>query len=534
MRKLYSRFQYLSRMVTGLHEFLQTTPHPDPEGLIRLQLANREANFLGLMRQVVFSNPANPYRAMFGLAGCEYGDLERAVNRDGLEPTLSALHREGIYLAHDEFKLKKPIVRANREIPAGPDSFRNPLARGGTQGRSGGSRSSGTLFRTSVQARLQREAQYTLAVREFELSRRSLVVVKPILPAADWIYNTIQYLRLGCSVDAWFSPVARSFDSTHYRLATYALVAMARLKGLRAPFPSDLPFDDFSPAARWIADRRRKGISSAVFSYASPATRVAAAAAEQGLDIRDTLFLVGGETLTDAKRRVIESTGARVFPRYVIAEVGLIGCACRQMSSGDCVHVARDSVAVISYTRKAPFSGQPLESLLFTSLLPCAPFALVNAEMDDGGVLDQAKCQCTYTAMGLTQVIRDINSYGKLTGHGVTLAGTDVVRVLEEVLPARLGGTATDYQLVERDGGAQAHLSLRVSRRVPLKSREEARRCFLHELRALYGGEIASRLWCDANALEVIHEDPIPTARGKILPLHLLGSGVSGGSKRES
>jgi hypothetical protein len=45
--------------------------------------------------------------------------------------------------------------------------------------------------------------------------------------------------------------------------------------------------------------------------------------------------------------------------------------------------------------------------------------------------------------------LSSIRSFEKLTAGGMTFLDADVVRVLEEVLPARFGGAPTDYQLVE-------------------------------------------------------------------------------------
>jgi hypothetical protein len=521
-----SRLGHFTRTAAGFRDLLRTPPLNNPVALIRERLENRAKSFLDLARRVIFADPANPYYQMLRLAGCAYDDLVEAVNRSGVEATLASLHRNGVYLAHDEFKLKRPIVRSNRQIAADERSFQNPLVRRGVAGSSGGSRSTGTKIRTSTEACLVREAYDRIAIREFGLDHRRLVVLKPILPATDGLLNLARYSRLGCTPDRWFSPIARSVDSAHYRWATYSLVALARAHGVRIPKPLDLPPNDFSPVACWIAERRRQGIRSVVLSYASPAVRVAAAAAELGLPLDGTLFLVGGETLTSAKRRVIESAGAQVFPRYSITEFGAIGHACRQMNSGNSVHLFGDSVAAIVYRRTAPFSDVPVDSLLFTSLSTSAPAVLINAEMDDCGVLTQASCDCAYAELGFTTAVRDISSFGKLTGHGVTLVGTDIVRILEEVLPSRFGGSATDYQLVETDGADQAKLTLRIARRVPLSSVDDVKSCFLRELRAYFGGEIASRLWRDAGAVGVVRDDPIPTGRGKILPLHLLGSGA--------
>ena len=202
---------------------------------------------------------------------------------------------------------------------------------------------------------MHREAYDQLMVDEFDLTSRRFLVLKPILPAIDGMANFIRAARLGCTLDRWFSPVAPSVDSMHYRWGTAALVALSRMHGVRLPFPVHLPRGDFSPVARWIAARRRQGIALTVISYASPAVRVAAAAADLGISLEGTLFLVGGETLTDAKRTVIESSGAEVFPRYAIAEFGAIGHTCRHMTHGNCVHLFSDSVAVIRIAEPLPF-----------------------------------------------------------------------------------------------------------------------------------------------------------------------------------
>ena len=40
-----------------------------------------------------------------------------------------------------------------------------------------------------------------------------------------------------------------------------------------------------------------------------------------------------------------------------------------------------------------------------------------------------------FKAMGFTQQISDIYSFGKLTGHGITLLGGDLLKILEVSLP---------------------------------------------------------------------------------------------------
>lgn len=513
--------QYV-RMSGALRQYLRTPQPLDWEEMVRLGLASRERNFLETVRRGVFEQPSNPYLEMMRQAGCTYGDLERGVCRDGVETTLRLLAREQVYLTHDEFKGKQPIVRSGRHLVAGPSCFANPLVRGGLEISSGGSRSNGTQSRTAVAHRLHREAYTALHSRELGLADRRYVCVRPILPAIAGLADVLHFARLGHALDHWFAPGGDSAASLHYRAMTGYLVALQRLHGLRVPFPSYLPGNDFSPAAAWIARRGRQGVRSTVGCYVSHGVRVAATALENGWDIEGSLFLVGGEALTESKRRVIESAGGEVFTRYFITEIGALGFACRQMRTGNCVHLFSDSVATVNPPEDAPLFSTVVSPLLFTTLVPYAPHILINAEMGDSAVLETAPCDCLFSRLGFRTRLRDIWSYDKLTGHGVTLAGSDLLRILEESLPSRFGGSPADYQLVESEGKAQTELTLLVSPRVPISSTGEVTRFFLAEVRRTHGGALASRLWSHAGSFQVLLREPYSTPAGKVLSLHLL------------
>ena len=164
-----------------------------------------------------------------------------------------------------------------------------------------------------------------------------------------------------------------------------------------------------------------------------------------------------------------------------------------------------------------------MNSLLFTTLLPHARRVLVNVEMEDSGLIAAGRCDCAFTRPGLSTVIHDVASFGKLTGHGVTLVGTDIVAILEERLPAALGGRVGDFQLVECDADQQTQIVLHVSPRVPA-SPETVRQRFLDELRREWGGVYAAGSWMHADAIRVVVAEPQAGRSGKVLPLHLLGS----------
>ena len=116
-----------------------------------------------------------------------------------------------------------------------------------------------------------------------------------------------------------------------------------------------------------------------------------------------------------------------------------------------------------------------------------------------------------------------VRSFEKLTAGGVTLLDVDVIRVLEETLPARFGGEPTDYQLVERSDGEtdRPALRLRIHPRVGSIDDRAVIDAFLDAIGGGDGGERLMGLqWRRAGVLAVEREPPARTGSGKILHLH--------------
>lgn len=511
-------------MMLGMRRFLATSPWADPEAEVRRLYLARVSNFLRLVRAAVFSNPVHPYAEMFRLADCRFGDLEQLVRSKGLEAALAELRRAGVYLSHEEFKGSTPVVRSGRHIPCTTASFRNSLAPGEMTSVSSGSRSRGTRTPKSTAARLHAEAWRNIHQREWRVEERVPAALFPILPSTIFLTAGLAQSRLGRPWQRWFTVVGPGGPFSLHALATQAMVALARIHGARIPFPVYLEPNDFSPVARWIAEHKREGRSCAIWGFTSPCARVAAAALDLGLDISGTIFLTGGEALSEAKRAVLARAQAEAIATYHITEVGCIGAGCRQIGPDNSVHVHEDEVAVIGWPQQIPGTEAVVNALLYTTLLPFAPHVLINAEMGDAGVLETAPCDCSFTQLGFRRKISGIYSYSKLTGQGVTLVGTSIARLLEEALPARFGGGPGDYQLVEQEGAAQTELVLRVSPRTGVQSTEPVREWFLTEVCHYFGGSLAARTWRHSSGITVVLEEPL-TTQGKILPLVLLNPG---------
>jgi hypothetical protein len=523
LRYLHGAVQDYYRRARGIRRLMKAPASTDPVGRIRHQLLQREIVFLDTVLRVVFERSDNPYFHMFRMAGCNFEDLEEIVLREGLESALALLHRAGVYLTHDEFKGKTPVVRNGREIPACIQSFINPFARGVIEGASSGSRSRGTRTIQSAEVNVYREGYELLQRREFGFSSREQIQLKPLLPSNAGLTACLRSARRGWHIDRWFAPDVSFGKEGVQWLATAFATAVARGAGATMPFPSMLPGNDFTPVARRIAENKRRGRGTYVSAMTGYAVRVAAAAINSGCDISGTIFVAGGEAVSPAKRALVEAAGAEIYPMYWIHEIGPIGFACRQMNSGNCVHLFEDSVAVIMHRRKAPLTEVEVDSLLFTTLLPVAPLLLINAEMDDAGVLGRADCDCIFSHAGFHRQIADVYSFGKLTAMGITLIGTEIIALLERDLPARFGGCPGDFQLIERELHAQTEIILRISPRVGVRSAETVKEYFLRELPNCASGWVASRILRHTGSFHAVVGEPLPTRAGKILPLHVLG-----------
>ena len=131
-------------------------------------------------------------------------------------------------------------------------------------------------------------------------------------------------------------------------------------------------------------------------------------------------------------------------------------------------------------------------------------------------------CGCPLERLGWVTHLHTIRSFEKLTAGGMSFKETTVIRVLEEVLPARFGGGPTDYQLVEEETDqGRPCLRLLVHPAVgPIDSQAIAD-AFLSAL-----GEMSrwSRLmedvWRQGEMLRVERQVPLTTAAGKIQHLH--------------
>jgi len=514
------------RLALDLRSFLQNRISLEQSKLIISErLRDREVNFLSRVQKGICQNPRSPYFRLLKIAGCEFGDVESLVKRDGLEGALHGLLEQGVYLSWEEFKGKKEVVRGASRFQFKQSDLDNPFISGWYKGRSSGSRSRGTRTKFDLRNRLDQSVYKLPMLEANDVLDFPLAIWKPVLPAVSGICQVLDFWIMGKPVVRWFSPVDESQVGASLRdkLALRYIIYGGRLWGARLAKPEHVGLARAVEVARWMAAAKSESGRCSLSTSVSPAVKVAQAAAENGLDIEGTHLFASGEPLTEAKRRQIEATGASVSSVYTISEVGRIGIGCRGARATDDLHLVSDSVAMIQHQRKVDHTDMYVNAFLYTPLLPSAPKILLNLESDDYGVVETRSCDCPLGELGLDHHLSNVRSFAKMTGSGMTIIGSDFVRILEEVLPRKYGGAATDYQLLEEeDSQGRTRLSLIISPTVGAVNDGDVIASVLDELRRnVHAGGLTASVWSQAEALQVKRMEPIPRA-GKILTLQLM------------
>jgi hypothetical protein len=504
-------------MALDLPQFLRRPLGPEQAAAnVKRRLADREAQFLTMARRAIFNRPASPYARLLRAAGCDPGDLESLVAADGLEGALSRLADDGVYLTLDEFQGRRAAIRGSQRFIFSETEFDNPDIFPHVEAYTGGTRSPGTSVKMALPYFADEASKSMVALDAHGLSDYD---------HAFWLQGgapALIYAGLGHAPLAWFHPVEPL--SLRVRAVSWYMSAVARLAGGALPTPTFLDLRQPARLVDWLTERRREGRFVCVTTYASSAVRVCIAAWERGLRLDGVCFITLGEPFTEAKRQAVERVGARVLVRYAFTEGGIIGFACGTPNISDDLHFFSDCYGLIQRLQAVGNGGPMVDAFLFTSLLPTAPKIMLNVSSGDYGRLDVRDCGCAMGALGLRQHLSEIRSFEKLSGEGMTFVQTDLLHVLEEVLPSRFGGTSADYQALEEEGEhGFLRLLLAVSPSVGPIDEEALRETFLREVARVGEAEsYMAQVWDQTGAVDVRRQPPVATRAGKILPFHLV------------
>jgi hypothetical protein len=514
------------RFLGALPAFLKHPLSTDQaKGALAERLRDRDDLFLTLAKTAIYDHPASPYLALLRLAGCEYGDLRQLVARHGIEETLEKLAREGVYLTADELKGRTPVARGATTLTVDPTRLLNPSLRTHALARSSGSRGRGTPV--PVDLRFVRDLGVNICLTTAARGGLAWRHATWTIPGSAAIAAALSYSAFGSHWVRWFSQVNPVTPVLHprYRWSTRVMRWGGLLAGVSLPIPRHVPLEDPRPIVDWLRATLEAGETPHLLTFPSSALRICAAVRNAGQTLEGVKLMLGGEPITAARLTAINRVGAAVTTGYGTAETGPcgIGDACLAPEAPDEVHVFHDFHALIQSDTAWPETRLPQGTLLASSLRPSAPVILLNVSLGDQATLSQRNCDCPLQQLGWTTHLHTIRSREKLTSAGMTFLDTDVVRVLEEVLPTRFGGIPTDYQLVEDEGEeGRPRLRLFVHPSVGPLDEKTVIEALLSGIAHGSGVErVMGLVWQQAGLIEVERRPPYATTSGKVLHVHV-------------
>lgn len=494
---------------------------------LQRRLGQRESDFLVAVKRLIFQNQPSPYRQLLSYAGCEFEDLAGLVRSEGIEGTLKVLCKEGIYLTVEELKGRRPARRGNTTIDVNPELLRNPLSAVHLSMKSGGSRSQGTsvFFDLSFIHDCALDSGLALHCRGGDGWHKATWEV----PGGGALFSLLEFSQFGAFPARWFSQLDPRQAGLHprYRWSNEAFKWGAVVAGVRMPAPQYVPLDNALPIAQWMAASLKSKEVPYLLTYPSSALRVSQAALQAGIDLTGAQFTIAGEPCSQTRLEFIRQTGATVFPKYGIMETGPVGYGCLNPAASDDLHLLDDLHAVIRPEGLPRSNELQPRSILFTSLRLSAPLVLLNVSMGDQAELVQRQCQCALEKLGWVNHIHTIQSHEKLTCGGMNFIDSDVTKVLDEVLPARFGGSPTDFQILEEENGDGVPvLKLLVRPSLGLIDEGAVIETFLHGVsRGADANRVMGMAWKSAGLLRVERRDPLSTRSGKILHMHVKSAG---------
>jgi hypothetical protein len=506
--ELFTATRFLARLPRFLR---RPVARAEAQEILGRRLACREADFLDLVRRAVYESRDSPYRPLLKAAGCEYGDLARLVTDDGLEATLRAIARQGVYLTLDELRGRRPVARSPAEVLVSPGRLANPLAWPHFPIRSSGSRGGSAGLGLSLDFVRDVAVDYGLAIdaRGGQDWQHAIWGI----PGGAALNQVLRFVAFGAVPVRWFVQIDadRARLPAHYAWSARALVWGGRLAGVAVPAPTYASAEDPAPILEWLAGVLGAGKVPHLFAFPSAAVRLCRAARLAGMDLRGAQLTIGGEPVTAARLSEITRAGATPAAHYGSIETSTIGYGCLAPASPDELHLFHDLTAVV----QAPgLPGVQAETLLMTSLRATAPLILLNASLGDQALMGPRPCGCPLETLGWTTHVHAVGSDQKVTAGGMAFLDADLLLVLEEVLPARLGGGPLDYQLVEEETlDGQPRLCLLVDPRVgPLDPALVAEVFFTAIARGKRAERVMSLAWQDGDILRV--ERRVPESRG--------------------
>jgi hypothetical protein len=506
----------------ALREFFHHRIEPEKvRDELKRGIENRADRFLHLARTEIYDRPSSPYLQLLRIAGCGYSDLAASVKRDGLEPTLSELARNGVYLTDAEFKGKKDIVRSGRSFRCSLEDFEPAFKPRGFLTYSSGTTGPITLSFNSLPWVAKQSLVTILFCQAHDLLDCRHASLDSFSSGSHGLFHSLALSKAGICPERRFARDAPKnlLARTYHRLIAGEVTLAGRWFGAGFPFLESVSSDQLDTIVQWADRHHRNGQRTCIRAVASTAARLARVAWQEGTSLEGLTFIVSGEPMTTGKQAVIERTGAKFAVMYGFTPGSIFlgfGCACRRHI--DEMHVDENNLAVIEHPNAITAGGQSVRPLLISTLDPSERYLRLNTENGDYANLERRACGCPLGKVGMTQLVHHVGSHEKFTSEGLNYDFSPLFNFVEEILPGEFGGGIGDYQIIEEeDEEGKSHLTMLVHPQVGSLDETSLHSRFIEELAKT--SKFAARFWQSKGTVQVRRDVPLGSTRGKILPI---------------
>jgi hypothetical protein len=520
----------LLRFNAGLGSFLESTLSGENcRQIAQASVLDGEASFLDLLRRAVYQNGSSPYLSLLQRAGIELGDLTMLVRQDGIEAALEKLYDAGVYIRLDEFKGLRPIERSGLNLIVKAEDFDNPLLRRDFEVATSGS--TGRRRRLAIDLDLLvYEAAYDRLVEESHgVFERPKAIWRPVPPGSSGLKTALRSAKCGSPLDRWFSPTPVSWRPSAWNSTVFTLsaVLLGSTYESAIPVPEHVPLGEAWRVAEWMSLLAEKGQPAYLSAPASSVVRVCQAARDKRMDLEESFFKVTGEPYTEGKQTVVEACGASTFSGWSLAECGSVAGGCSQRQAIDEMHVLAGKVALIQRPVVLLGNAGTVDAFHLTTLRRETPKMMLNVDTGDYGVMSRRPCGCPLEWLGTH--VHSIRNYEKLTASGMHIPGTDILELVDSVLPRIHGGGPASYQFVEETDVAGGGVTIVVSRSIPdLDEKAVVRDVRAYLSRRSQAQRMMMNIWEQGATLRVVRDEPYATATGKTPPVRIVARHQTG------
>jgi hypothetical protein len=522
---MWADAEKLWRLNRGLRRYLNSPLTPAAcHSLLSSGLRNRTANFLSLLRNSVYGNESSPYRALLRHLGVELGDIEGLVERNGIEGALEQLYDAGLHISLDEFKGKQPIRRGTLCLEVSADDFDNPVPGGGLPLQSGGTTRAPRRLVVDLDLLVEESAARYLFLEAHGFLNRPSAIYRITPPGSSGIKHALRGAKLSLPLDRWFTPSPVRWTGGRWKSHVLLRTIQMQCALSRAHIPNPEYADPAAPrkVADWLAGKKSLGRPALLSCSANTGVQTADYCSRRGYDIAGTVFWLGGEPITEAKLAILAKAGGTSVSGWSLSETGTLAIGCGNREHIDEAHILESKVAVVERDVTVEMTGATVGALQLTTLIPFAPKVMLNVDVGDTAVLSRRPCGCPIGAAGFGLRMHTIRNYEKLTARGMHFMGADILKLVDDILPSKFGGTPSCYQFVEEEANGQTRIGIVVSPSVTRLGEDALVEAVVEFLASGSTGEkMMAAEWKRNNVLRVERSEPIRTQSGKVPPLRI-------------